>query len=437
MKATKWFSTCTGVVAILFGALLISLCVPGSRRAGQFILAKPTIFSNLDAKTLVGIVLLGIINVSLLRWFLRKAGFGVNLGRSLLAYVVSVGLGILIVFGIQSVATEIVLPAPAFIINSSSGNSQLQRSEMGLLIRSASGRKATAVALGIVLLVMLFLIGGGYAYMDTHSPLLLQFIVVTLGVGIAEESSKLLVGFLAYRFLRPKSQGSARMIFLYFTALAGLAFGTGEAFCYFYQYQQADAGFFSYLVRVAWCVPLHMVWAIISATIFYDKFLSGSTEPKRKPSDMVLVFLLTIAPSAIMHGVYDSFAFRGMKAMWFFGAVSCFIAYAVVFMPKDGLRNVLRRIAIMSLIGAAVFSVPHLLDYARHKTVTEICYQCNGVGSLICPNCDGSGQSFNFHPKRNKSLSIECSACNGTGHVVCNQCKGTGKITHQVTLFGE
>ena len=209
MKASHRFLAWSGIAAILFGALLISLCVPGFRGAGQFLLENPTVFSSLDPKALGGIILLGVINVSLLRWFLRKTGIGMNPIRSILAYGVSVGLGIIIFFGIHSVAIGIAsLSGPALNSLPSSNNSSMQNGELNFA-RIANNEKPNVVSLGIVVIIMLLLlwfIGGGYACMDPHSPLLFQFIVSTLGVGIAEESSKLLVGLLAYRFFRPNSK---------------------------------------------------------------------------------------------------------------------------------------------------------------------------------------------------------------------------------------
>ena len=459
MKPSNRFSAYAGVFTLLIGALLISLCLPGSQGAGQFLLEKPTFFSRLDANSLLGIVLLGLINVSLLRWILKKTGVAMNPLRTLLAYGVSVVMGVLIVLAIHRTALTVVsLPMPTFIDQHSTSNAGNTSSDLkssmqnyGLRLASKEACKSSElVSWASIFVGLLFLIGGGYACMSSQSPLLSQFIVSTLGVGIAEESAKLLVAFFAFRFFRPKFHGSGRMAVIYFSGLAGLAFGTGEAFYYFHQYQQSGVGFFPYLARVAWCVPLHMVWAIISATLFFKKFLTGTDTTKWTPAKTATAFLLTIAPSAFLHGIYDSFAFRGMRAMWFFGSVSFFIAYAVVFLQKEGQRNIFRQIAIVVIMGSVVFSVPHLLDYAHHKTVIETCSVCNGAGRVDCPKY-GIGETVGLQLSRSTLEQMppflrylqhinsknKCSTCNGIGYLSCGQCKGSGQISRFVTLFGE
>lgn len=45
------------------------------------------------------------------------------------------------------------------------------------------------------------------------------------------------------------------------------------------------------------------------------------------------------------------------------------------------------------------------------------CGMCDGVGTLICENCNGSGRS-------SVSKDARCSQCQGRKNVVCPECKG-------------
>jgi len=191
MKPSNRFSAYTGVFTLLIGALLISLCLPGSQGAGQFLLEKPTVFSRLDAKSLLGIVLLGAINVSLLRWILKKTGVAMNPLRTLFAYGVSVVIGVIIVLAIHRTALTVVsLPMPTLIDQHSTSNAGSTLSDFkgsmqnyGLRFASKEACKSSELVSWVSIFVgLLFLMGGGYACMSAQSPLLSQFIVSTLGV---------------------------------------------------------------------------------------------------------------------------------------------------------------------------------------------------------------------------------------------------------------
>jgi co-chaperonin GroES (HSP10) len=45
------------------------------------------------------------------------------------------------------------------------------------------------------------------------------------------------------------------------------------------------------------------------------------------------------------------------------------------------------------------------------------CTTCDGVGSIVCENCHGTGQSI-------INKDARCSACKGAKNIVCPSCKG-------------
>lgn len=50
----------------------------------------------------------------------------------------------------------------------------------------------------------------------------------------------------------------------------------------------------------------------------------------------------------------------------------------------------------------------------------EKCKECNGIGEIFCPVCQGTKKD----PRNQEKY---CKYCNGTGHVRCDICSGTGK----------
>lgn len=60
------------------------------------------------------------------------------------------------------------------------------------------------------------------------------------------------------------------------------------------------------------------------------------------------------------------------------------------------------------------------------------CDSCNGLGTLICKKCEGSGReefiSGYFASGESKIKVGNCSNCQGAGKIKCTKCKGTGKM---------
>ena len=64
-------------------------------------------------------------------------------------------------------------------------------------------------------------------------------------------------------------------------------------------------------------------------------------------------------------------------------------------------------------------------------TQVELCGGCDGIGSVRCPICNGSGRARKNTSDRKESYlpeRVECHSCQGTGRILCKICEGVGKI---------
>lgn len=209
------------------------------------------------------------------------------------------------------------------------------------LIRNAAvwlaGFKSKAGILIVILFVLLFVMGGGYALVFAQTagaaiPIWGFWLGMVLGVGLCEELIKTLLGVFFYRicFGDAEARTRARELIVC-VGLSHLAFGTGEAIHYFGAYNTAGAGFDSFAIRVFWCVPLHCSWGIITgAVIAYASFLpdTGSKTSNTWDVQNIAGTILICAPAIFLHGTYNTFS--DSLTGWAIGAVSLTIAYLVL-----------------------------------------------------------------------------------------------------------
>lgn len=51
------------------------------------------------------------------------------------------------------------------------------------------------------------------------------------------------------------------------------------------------------------------------------------------------------------------------------------------------------------------------------------CSECNGIGTVLCPLCRGTGKVY-FGNGRNNT----CHTCEGRGKLICGSCDGNGRL---------
>lgn len=197
---------------------------------------------------------------------------------------------------------------------------------------SRNPRAAGVAAVVAVTLILLLVVGAGYAFSAIDLPFLPHFIAYTVGVGLLEECTKAVAGVVVCYWIVQQApddtpKGHHRRVMAAF-GLAGLGFGAGEAFHYFGVYNELNAGMGWYAVRAIWCVALTCeldvdLWRIIASSlpVLWDK-----TIDLRKIGGLILVSCI---PSMILHGFYDAACLHGSSLCWVTGIVSMIAAMSL------------------------------------------------------------------------------------------------------------
>ena len=175
---------------------------------------------------------------------------------------------------------------------------------------------------GVVMLLLL-VIGFGYAYLDSSVGLLQTMGCASAGIGLPEELAKAYVGLLLVSWMGVKTVTHLpqfRREVLAAFGLAGLGFGALEAFKYFGEYAAAAVPPYVYLVRAAWCVPLHGAWSILVGVALLR--LVAQEKLKAGGENIVTPVVIACIPLAITHGVYDAFCTHDSSLLWAVGCVS-------------------------------------------------------------------------------------------------------------------
>ena len=180
----------------------------------------------------------------------------------------------------------------------------------------------------IAIAVMLFLIGGGYAYSDFDVSLPVHIFTFIVSVGVVEEMSKAFAGvaLCLFMFSLPLRLGRGAIISAF--GIAGLGFGIGEAFHYYAIYQQGEAGLDAYLIRCLWCVPLHFCWTIITGSRVANGLSEVFSSNNTKFRHLFWILFCAAIPSIILHGLYDAFCTHDNPYSWCVGLIS--IAWAFI-----------------------------------------------------------------------------------------------------------
>ena len=261
------------------------------KEAGQFLIS-PSVFLNSPTDYVYIGIALTVIGI-LFIW--RALRFRISRETTLfffrgivLSSVISIPVTYVMTYmGLFSYQTAqpLVDFMASFDISRISGYTRHIMGPLNQISHSGAGKKAAAIPVGVAfLLLTLFVIGAGYAFTEIKLSLFSQFLAMSAGVGLPEEVAKSSVGLLIVLWVA-KSKGvydqkvqqcacpsfaSSRLVILGCFTASGLGFGMGEALKYFSYYASHDLGFYAFLLRALWCVPLHGAWCMLSGICFYQ-----------------------------------------------------------------------------------------------------------------------------------------------------------------------
>jgi len=196
-----------------------------------------------------------------------------------------------------------------------------------------SPKAGRAVGIAIVIVVLICVIGAGYACSALDLGFWGHFVSMSCGIGLPEELTKAAAGLLVlYTFFdtRSVSPGSFRRFVLAAFGLAGLGFGAGEAIKYFGVYAHHDVGLFCYLIRGTWCVTLHGAWTLLVGAALAGALPQDPSALKDKGQEIFFALLFACIPLAIAHGLYDAFCFHDGVGALVVGCVSLVAAGLVI-----------------------------------------------------------------------------------------------------------
>ena len=156
---------------------------------------------------------------------------------------------------------------------------------------------------GIGMLIFLIIKFIGFSYQaaaDPENGFLLSFIGYTAGVGLCEETCKMLP--VLFRFRQP-SDNNWRNAFLWGMA-SGAGFGISEGIMYSGRHYNGITGGEIYLVRFLSCVALHAVWTGSAAIMLHRKqHLLHRSMPWY---EYVVPLIVYIGIPMVLHGLYDT-----------------------------------------------------------------------------------------------------------------------------------
>jgi PrsW family intramembrane metalloprotease/Response regulator receiver domain len=286
--------------------------------AGQFLFDPTALFNSIDPHIIFYAGLLCLVALFIRKFGLQTlcpsnmtgdywTGLVITSILSIIAVLVIQEIAIYYVTVVLSVDPSTVLRTGVYAVQDFHGKSEL---------------------FPIAIAVMLFLIGGGYAYSNFDVSLPVHIFTFIVSVGFVEEMSKAFAGvaLCLFMFSLPLRMGRGAIISAF--GIAGLGFGIGEAFHYYAIYQQGGAGLDAYLIRCLWCVPLHFCWTIITGSLVASRLSEVFAKNNTKFRYLFWILFCAAIPSIVLHGLYDAFCTHDNPYSWCVGLVS--IAWAFI-----------------------------------------------------------------------------------------------------------
>ena len=194
-----------------------------------------------------------------------------------------------------------------------------------LIVQAAAiGGALMPVGTGIGAVVIAFLKFIGYSYLaafDRDNGFWASLLGFTFGVGLCEELCKALP--LLWRVRRgPELDVRGAVVW---GLASGIGFGVSEAVSYCTSYYNGLATGSIYVARFISCVALHAVWSATVAILMWR-------HRERLESDLAWyerAFLVgaALAPSIVLHGLYDTLAKRDLDAGALLVAAGSFVLF--------------------------------------------------------------------------------------------------------------
>lgn len=323
-------------------------------RAGQF-LVEPSEFLGWFTGLGIGAVALMLFTLSRLRIFLLPLSHDITSEKYRLGLAIGGGMSIVSTFLLTAISLmflETVLEftgaeiipdraKAAGIYQNHDSSKYPNAGEIHVVAKGLGGAaKSKPGLVAIVVVILLLIVGAGYAFATLNLGFLGSFAAMSAGVGLPEELTKAFAGLLIlYTLFDTKTLSVAqfqRSVLVAF-AISGLGFGAGEALKYFGAYSKGDAGAFIFGVRAVWCVTLHGAWTLIVGAILTSFLPRDPKLLENHKADTFFALLMASIPTAIAHGLYNACCNHSEILPWIVGGLSLFVAFGVVqaFLEKE------------------------------------------------------------------------------------------------------
>lgn len=329
-------------------------------KASQFLVELRCFFDWFDASGIFAVAIMITAVLQLRKWFVNRLSptstfgqFGtaiavggvVSISSSLfltitaltfLPYASEFGLPVLPQFvhsaGLDDNQNSLVNPARRDTAESMPDNADRGKRLAWRSIRGEGriGRYLRVIKLGIILLAV---VGGGYAFTLFDLTFWPSFAAMSAGVGFPEELAKAAAGMLVlYAVFTPQNLPKIdfRRTVLVAFGTAGIGFGVFEALKYFGAYRAVDAGIFWYIMRATWCVTLHGAWTLIAGALLVRALPRNAGAIAHKWNNMLLQLVGVAIATAIIHGLYNAACMQGGLLPWLTGGLSIIAAAIVV-----------------------------------------------------------------------------------------------------------
>lgn len=187
------------------------------------------------------------------------------------------------------------------------------------------GLMLTGRSILVIVFYIVKFIGFSYrAALDPENGFVLSMLGFTFGVGLCEELCKSIPLLWHYKKSTASTALDVRGAVVWGLA-AGIGFGVSEGITYSSDFYNGLTTGWIYVVRFVSCVALHAVWSATNAIFLYKR--QAEIDGIDSWYEWFLPILLALAPSMILHGLYDTLLKREMEVLALVTAVASFALF--------------------------------------------------------------------------------------------------------------